>query len=186
MIIEQNKAFIVTNCTENNNDVSQRLIVLTKKDSNKSSLEPDYNIDKFSIKKDLAYVNDMLILNTFENIMWTGTNAQNVSFFAVTPINSIFTSNFLDRDANFIVEETEMIRLIKKQPFEFDTFVFEVTVASNTTSRDDVEYHANNTEYSNCSINTETMSITIWHNTKVPKGNKYNQENDTDFMCGEG
>ena len=96
MKIKQNKAFIVTNCTENET-VSQRVIMLSRKPMNGNNEEPEYTIDRFTIREDYAFVND-IIIRTFDHIMWIGTTDQNISFLVTTPIKDIYTSSFLNNE----------------------------------------------------------------------------------------
>ena len=184
-MIEQNKAFIVTNCTEQTNDMNQRLIFISRNDTKKSYFDSDYTIHKFTIRKEYAYVNDIVISSTFKNIIWAGTNAQYISFLVTTPINSILTSSFLDTNVTFIVEKTNLYPTFFNQTIEFDKITNQTRVEEEVYTEYEAKYFHGISEYSNCSINTDKMSITLYHNAAAPKGRKYDNKTDTDFLCGE-
>ena len=152
---------------------------------NGSNDKPEYTIDRFKIREDYAFVND-IIIRTFDHIMWVGTTNQNISFLVTTPIKDIYTSSFLSKEVNFSVEENIVFPLMNHTSFTFNKYSIATNVSETITSEDDTKYFPLSHEYSDCSINTELQHIQIWHNTKAPEGKNYSQENDTDFICGKG
>ena len=158
--------------------------MLSRRETNKTSVHSDYTIHKFMIREDYAYVNDVLILNTSEHIMWAGTNNESVAFLVTSQIESIYTSSFLSNVTSFDIQETILFDLFKNDTYNF-TKSKNKTIEDKTSTEFEVQYNITRYEYFNCSINTEQQNITIWHNTKGPKDKKYTQENYTDFICGE-
>ena len=159
--------------------------MLSRREANKTSVQSNYKIHKFVVRKDYAYVNDVLILNTSKHIMWVGTTDKNVSFLVTSPSESIYTSNFLSNSTSFNIQETRLFLLNENDTHIFDKTYHNTTKGNNTSTTDEFRYNFTSHEYFNCSINTEQQNIMIWHNTKGPKDKKYTQENYTDFICGE-
>ena len=137
------------------------------------------------IKKDYAFVTDIQIMHDFNNIMWIGTNPNNVSFIVETPIESIASSSLLNPPDSIVVDVTRVYPLNSVDFLSFNK-------SSSTIIQQNTPHDGNDTInvtnrimfYSNISINVQEKSLAISHKTD-DEGQNYTYTYELDFICGE-
>ena len=165
--------------------MEQRVVMLSRQDLKTNDLKSDYIASTFTVRQDFAYVKDILILSTFDDVMWIGTTAQNISFLVTTPLTSIASSSFLNNEVSFKVEETAMYPLMNPDFIQFKKIEQYSSWGKPFGDIDPTKINFSNFSYSKCSINIEEKSITIWHNSNGTKDSNYSEQYDTEFLCGE-